>query len=113
MTPCHVCGNHYDKAFTVSMDGVSHTFDCFECAINALAPRCAHCNGMIIGHGVESDEQYFCCAHCAHEEGVIAAVPGDVDEADQRAVGMTCRHPAEAVRPDLIPPPRRGFPAVR
>jgi len=70
MSRCERCGNHYDKAFTVSMDGVSHTFDCFECAINALAPRCAHCNGMIIGHGVESDEQYFCCAHCAESAGV-------------------------------------------
>ncbi len=67
---CERCGNHYDKAFTVSMDGISHTFDCFECAINALAPRCAQCNGMIIGHGVETDDRYFCCAHCAQAAGV-------------------------------------------
>jgi hypothetical protein len=67
---CERCGNRYDKAFTVTMDSMSHTFDCFECAINALAPRCAHCNGMIIGHGVETDDQYFCCAHCAEAAGV-------------------------------------------
>jgi hypothetical protein len=67
---CERCGNHYDKAFTVTMDGQSHMFDCFECAINALAPRCAHCNCMIIGHGVESRDRYFCCAHCAHASGV-------------------------------------------
>ncbi len=68
---CERCGNRYDKSFTVSMDGTSHTFDCFECAINALAPRCARCNGMIIGHGVETDDRYFCCAHCAQASGVI------------------------------------------
>ena len=67
---CERCGNRYDKPFTVTMDGISHTFDCFECAINALAPRCAHCNGMIIGHGVETDDRYFCCAHCAESAGV-------------------------------------------
>jgi hypothetical protein len=70
MTRCERCGNHYDKAFVVTMDGMSHTFDCFECAINALAPRCAHCNGMIIGHGVETQDRYFCCAHCAAAAGV-------------------------------------------
>jgi hypothetical protein len=69
-TRCERCGNHYDKAFVVTMDGASHTFDCFECAINALAPRCAHCNSMIIGHGVESKDRYFCCAHCAQQAGV-------------------------------------------
>ena len=70
LSRCERCGNQYDKSFTVTMDGMSHTFDCFECAINALAPRCAHCNGMIIGHGVETDEHYFCCAHCAEASGV-------------------------------------------
>ena len=36
---CEVCGNVYDKAFQVVMQGASHTFDSFECAIQALAPR--------------------------------------------------------------------------
>ena len=69
---CEACGNRYDKAFTVTMDGEQHVFDCFECAIHALAPRCAHCECAIIGHGVESNGTMFCCAHCAHEEGVAA-----------------------------------------
>ena len=43
MAVCENCGNDYDKAFEVTMDGKSHTFDSFECAINMLAPACAHC----------------------------------------------------------------------
>jgi hypothetical protein len=39
---CEVCGNTYDKTFTiVAHDGGEHVFDSFECAIHALAPRCA------------------------------------------------------------------------
>jgi len=38
---CEVCGNDYDKAFTVTLGGRLHTFDSFECAIQALAPACA------------------------------------------------------------------------
>jgi len=69
---CEVCGNEYDKSFMVTVDGTSHTFDSFECAIHALAPTCAHCGCKIVGHGVESDDTIFCCAHCAKHEGVAA-----------------------------------------
>jgi hypothetical protein len=72
MAQCEVCGNDYDKSFDVVMDGKQHTFDSFECAIHALAPRCAHCNCRIVGHGVEASGTMFCCAHCAGEEGVSA-----------------------------------------
>jgi nitrite reductase/ring-hydroxylating ferredoxin subunit len=67
---CEVCGNDYDKAFEVSIGGESHTFDSFECAIHAVAPRCAHCGCTIIGHGVEDDGTMYCCAHCAEAAGV-------------------------------------------
>ena len=70
MATCEVCGNDYDKSFEVIMGGERHVFDCFECAIHALAPECAHCGTRIIGHGVEGAGQYFCCAHCAEEFGV-------------------------------------------
>ena len=43
MARCDVCGNDYDKAFTVTTPERSGTFDSFECAIHALAPSCAHC----------------------------------------------------------------------
>jgi hypothetical protein len=69
---CEVCGNEYDKAFTVEAAGKRHIFDSFECAIQALAPRCAHCGCRVIGHGNEAEGRTFCCAHCAHESGVRA-----------------------------------------
>ena len=71
MATCEVCGNEYDKAFTVTKDGTKHTFDSFECAIHALAPICAHCGCKVIGHGVERDNTVFCCAHCAKHAGVV------------------------------------------
>jgi hypothetical protein len=66
---CEVCGNQYDKAFEVSMAGRRHVFDSFECAIQALAPRCAHCGCRVIGHGTEAAGRTYCCAHCAHQSG--------------------------------------------
>ncbi len=70
MAKCEVCGNDYDKTFEIRRFGASHVFDCFECAIQALAPVCAHCGCKIIGHGVETAGQIYCCAHCASIEGV-------------------------------------------
>jgi len=70
MARCEVCGNDYDKAFQVVMAGKSRTFDSFECAIHALAPTCSHCGCKIIGHGVETSNAFYCCAHCAEHEGV-------------------------------------------
>jgi hypothetical protein len=67
---CEVCGNQYDKCFEVRKDGETHIFDSFECAIHALAPRCEHCGCMILGHGMETPDHYFCCAHCASVHGV-------------------------------------------
>ena len=73
MARCEVCGNDYDKSFTVRMGGDEHVFDSFECAIHALAPTCAHCGTRIIGHGIESNGTMYCCAHCARNEGVDEA----------------------------------------
>ncbi len=69
MARCDQCGNDYDKAFQVTMQGQSSTFDSFECAIRALAPVCPQCDCRVIGHGVESDGKVFCCVHCAKEAG--------------------------------------------
>jgi hypothetical protein len=67
---CATCGNEYDKAFQViTSDGRSYVFDSFECAVQALAPRCEHCNCHIIGHGVEVSGEYFCCTNCAEGAG--------------------------------------------
>lgn len=70
MARCEVCGNDYDKAFQVIMAGQEHTFDSFECAIHALAPRCAHCECRIIGHGLEDNGTFYCCDPCAEKKGV-------------------------------------------
>jgi hypothetical protein len=70
---CDVCGNDYDKAFQLNAGGRTYTFDSFECAIHAVAPRCAHCSCRIIGHGVESGEAIFCCANCARHFGAEGA----------------------------------------
>lgn len=69
---CEVCGNEYDKAMEIVVEGERHHFDSFECAISALAPTCAHCGCRVIGHGVESegDGEIYCCAHCASKSGV-------------------------------------------
>jgi hypothetical protein len=71
---CEVCGNDYDRPLTISLDGESHVFDCFECAVEKLAPRCGHCKTRVIGHGLQAGSGIFCCAHCAAEEGVSGFV---------------------------------------
>ena len=70
MAQCETCGNDYDKAFKVVLADVSHTFDSFECAVEALAPTCSHCGCRILGHGIEADGAMYCCAHCASQQGL-------------------------------------------
>ena len=79
MGRCESCGNEYDKAFEITLAGQSHIFDSFECAIHLLAPQCAHCGCKVIGHGVEGDRVFYCCAHCANQSGVREVV----DRAEQ------------------------------
>lgn len=74
MKTCDCCGNAYDKAFQLTLAGRTYTFDSFECAIHHLAPVCAHCGCRILGHGVESNDSFYCCAHCSKQEGVRGAV---------------------------------------
>jgi hypothetical protein len=69
MATCEVCHNEYDKAFEVVAAGARHVFDSFECAIHKMAPVCAHCGCKVVGHGVEAQGQFFCCASCARMEG--------------------------------------------
>lgn len=69
MAVCDMCGNDYEGAFEITMNGETHTFDSFECAIAMVAPTCAHCNCRIIGHGVQANGVIYCCAHCAKHSG--------------------------------------------
>lgn len=70
---CSVCNNNYDRSFEISINNKFFTFDCFECAIHKLAPNCYHCKCKIIGHGIESGDKFYCCAHCAREMGIKTA----------------------------------------
>ena len=70
MASCEVCGNDYYLAFEVIAAGQRHVFDSFECAIHKLAPICDHCGCKILGHGVEANGTFYCCAHCARTAGV-------------------------------------------
>jgi hypothetical protein len=69
---CETCGNQYDRAFELTLGGKTHVFDSFECAIEAVAPRCDTCKCRVIGHGVEADGQIYCCANCAKSAGHAA-----------------------------------------
>lgn len=70
---CEVCGNTYEHTFQLTMDGQTHTFDSFECAIHVLAPLCRQCRCRIIGHGIEAAGVCYCGAHCARAAGITAA----------------------------------------
>lgn len=74
MATCENCGNDYDKAFEIRIAGETHTYDSFECAIQAHAPVCKQCGTRIIGHGIEAASAMYCCAHCADRDGVAEAV---------------------------------------
>jgi len=39
-----------------------------------------HCACRIIGHGVESEGQIYCCAHCARSHGITDVA----DRGDER-----------------------------
>jgi hypothetical protein len=76
MGVCETCGNEYEKTFTVTVGTEAHVYDCFECAVDALAPICDGCGVRILGHGVEVDGAQggmFCSAHCAKSEGIADA----------------------------------------
>lgn len=81
MAKCEVCGNEYYLSFEVIAAGNRHVFDSFECAIHKLAPVCAHCGVKVIGHGIEGNNEIFCCANCARQAGV----KGVADQAGERA----------------------------
>jgi hypothetical protein len=74
MAKCEVCGNDYHLSFEIITAGQTHVFDSFECAIQKLAPVCNHCGCKIIGHGIEANDTFYCCANCARQQGVHQAV---------------------------------------
>lgn len=71
MAICKVCGNDYAHAFDIVRNDQRSTYDCFECAIQDMAPTCAHCQCRVIGHGIAAGALIYCCAHCARAHGVV------------------------------------------
>ena len=69
MPRCAACGGEYAKTMEIRLDGATSIYDCFECAIHALAPACKHCGCRVIGHGVEAGGRSFCCALCGQQMG--------------------------------------------
>jgi len=49
----------------VTQGSIAPDFTLETCAIQALAPTCAHCGCRVIGHGVEAEGAIYCCSHCA------------------------------------------------
>lgn len=75
MTRCDTCGNDYLGGFQLVLStGETFSFDSFECAITRTAPRCSHCDCVILGHGIEGRNTLYCCAHCARMAGASEAV---------------------------------------
>ena len=35
-----------------------------------IAPICEQCGVRILGHGMEAGDRFYCCDHCAEQEGV-------------------------------------------
>ena len=57
MAVCDHCGNDYDKSFTISSGGETHTFDSFN-AQSSLAPKCAHCDCRISVTASEAEQRH-------------------------------------------------------
>lgn len=59
---CDVYGTEYAKAFQVTAQDRTMTFDSFECAIHALTPRCTQCGCTMISDGLAADGAIYRCA---------------------------------------------------
>ena len=67
---CEVCGKIDGPCFEVRLGGVRHVFDSFECAMNALSPRCGYCGCRIHGHSIVLGRKVFCSYQCANDDNV-------------------------------------------
>ncbi|MFE7778761.1 hypothetical protein ACFU5O_33780 [Streptomyces sp. NPDC057445] len=74
MAVCEVCHNDYELAFEVHAAGAVHVFDSIECVAQKMAPICDNCQCRILGHGLQADGHFFCCAHCARQRGATQLV---------------------------------------
>lgn len=72
MARCEVCGNDYDKAFVVTLEGSEHTFDSFGAPSTPWPPSATTAAAGWLGMGSKVTAKSICCAHCAQESGITA-----------------------------------------
>lgn len=72
---CMNCGLNIEKDYILYINGTEFSFDSFECAINFVAPRCAHCNKIILDRGIKHDDEIFCNPFCRKERTHSLIVP--------------------------------------
>lgn len=72
---CLNCGSNIEKDYILFINGTEFTFDSFECAVNFVAPRCAHCNSVVMGQGITLSDQTFCSPQCSKEANYQTVVP--------------------------------------
>ncbi len=68
-------GNDYARSFEVRRDGKTWVFDSFECAIQAVAPRCVHCSCVGDRPWRRSRHQDFSAAHTVQRKVATSASP--------------------------------------
>lgn len=71
---CEVCGQEASVGVRVVVGGVTHLFDCFQCAIHRLAPECDHCGCRILGRVRRSSGRPFCSEGCAQADPIPPAL---------------------------------------
>ena len=96
MATCDVCGNNYDKSFTLQQGGRSGTFDSFECAIHAFAPAAHTANARSLGMALKEMARSS-AVHCAGH-GVQDTTGPELPSAPPPA---SCQRQAKAARSGL------------
>src|SRR5438874_2139702 len=100
MGTCEVCGNSYDKAFSISVaGGDAHTFDSFGCAIQKLAPDYAQYDELLKSGAI--DAVYIALPNSMHAEyseraaragiHVLCEKPMALTEAECQLMGRAAR----------------------
>jgi len=49
-----------------------------------MAPICEHCDCRVVGHGVEVNGHFYCCAHCARETAGTTEIRDRLETAGTR-----------------------------
>lgn len=72
---CENCGQKHDNPLLIIKNGKEHTFDSFECAISFIAPRCFHCNQIILGKETQHEGESYCSVACSREVHYTPIMP--------------------------------------